>query len=266
MTEKAYLFSTNGTGDGATPYTQAEWSTIMMILAACGGGVMDAILPNYENQMEGSVTGANTVSIDTGGAIVDGKVYNNTAAVSVTIPSAVGLGNTRIDRIVLRCNWSAQTVRVTRIAGVDAGSPVAPAITTTRGTTYDIYLCRALVDTGGTVTVTDERGFIGVVRRQGGDTADWNVAGATNYVPGPTKMEVGCVTWTGGAAASGSVTVTFPRDFDGMPLIFATVAAISGAALVGVVGVAISDSQAALTWYASANQTSVTINWMAFGW
>jgi hypothetical protein len=46
---------------------------------------------------------------------------------------------------------------ITRIAGTDAASPTAPAITQTPGTTYDIMLYQALVNTGGTVTLTDER-------------------------------------------------------------------------------------------------------------
>ena len=48
-------------------------------------------------------------------------------------------------------------MRLTRIAGIDAGAPVAPAITQVTGVTYDILLCQVLVDTAGTVAVTDER-------------------------------------------------------------------------------------------------------------
>lgn len=107
--------------------------------------------------MAGTVTGANTVAINTGGAMVDGKAYQNSASVNVNVPSAVGGGNTRIDRIVLRASWAAYTVRITRIAGTDAASPTAPAITQTAGTTYDITLYQALVNTAGAVTLTDER-------------------------------------------------------------------------------------------------------------
>lgn len=104
-----------------------------------------------------TANGANTVAVATGGAMVDGKWYYNDANLDVNIPSAVGAGNTRIDRIVLRANWAGYEVAVTRIAGTDAASPTAPAITQTSGTTYDIPLCRVLVNTAGTVTVTDER-------------------------------------------------------------------------------------------------------------
>lgn len=155
MTEKSYLWTTGGAGDGSATYTRADWQKIAKILGAVFGH--EGVSPSWLNALEGTVTGANTVSINTGGAIVDGKPYDNDAAVSVNIPSAVGIGNTRIDRIVLRADWTAQTVRITRIAGTDAASPAAPAITQTSGTTYDIKLYQALVNTSGTVTLTDER-------------------------------------------------------------------------------------------------------------
>ena len=109
------------------------------------------------NQLAPTANGANTVAVNTGGALVDGKPYYNSASVDVNIPSASGGGNTRIDRVVLRAGWAAQTVRITRIAGTDAASPTAPAMTQTPGTTYDISLCTVLVDTAGAVTVTDAR-------------------------------------------------------------------------------------------------------------
>ena len=156
MAERSFLWTTNNTGDGTgTGYTQTDASNIFEITAQCFG--RNGVAPNYLNSLTPSTTGANNARVATGGAMVDGKPYKNDANVDVVIPSAVGGGNTRIDRVVLRCSWSAQTVRVTRIAGVDAASPTAPAITQNSGSTYDIKICRALVDTIGTVTITDER-------------------------------------------------------------------------------------------------------------
>lgn len=157
MTEFSYLWTTSGTpsGDQVASYTQAHWAVIARILAACGG--FEGVAPSYLNELAGTVAGANTVAINTGGAVVDGKPYQNDASVNVNIPSAVGGGNTRIDRIVLRVSWASFTARITRIAGTDAASPTAPAITQTSGTTFDIMLYQALVNTSGTVTLTDER-------------------------------------------------------------------------------------------------------------
>jgi len=155
MTEKSWLWTTGGAGDGASTYTRSDWGKAFKIVASCRAS--EGVVPNFLNELVGSVPSANTARIGTGAALVDGKPYENSAPVDVTIPSAVGAGNTRIDRIVLRANWTAQTVRITRIAGTDAVSPTAPAITQTSETTYDIMLYRALVTTAGVVTLTDER-------------------------------------------------------------------------------------------------------------
>lgn len=157
MTEKSYLWTTGGAGDGANTYTRSDWGKIGKILASCRN--IEGVSPELLNKLVGSVPAANTVRIGTGGALVDGKPYDNSAAMDVNIPSAVGVGNTRIDRVVLRADWTAQTVRITRIAGTDAITPAAPAITQTSETTYDIMLYQALVNVGGDVTITDERVF-----------------------------------------------------------------------------------------------------------
>ena len=157
MAEDSSLWTTGGAGDGAATITRADWTDILKVIAAC----MDeeGVAPAYVNALVGSVPAANTARIGTGGALVDGKPYWNNSTVDVTIPSATGGGNTRIDRVVLRADWTLQTVRITRIAGTDAASPTAPAITQTSTVTYDIKLYQALVDTAGTVTLTDERTF-----------------------------------------------------------------------------------------------------------
>jgi hypothetical protein len=161
MSEFSYDWTTvaaGAVGDqqlNSSGYTQAMAADIKKIMGAVMG--FEGVAPNYLNQLVATVTGANTIQIDTGAALVDGHPYKNSAAVSVTIPSAVGAGNTRIDRVVLRCSWAGFTVRVTRIAGTDAASPSAPGITQVSGTTYDIKICQVLVNTSGTCTITDER-------------------------------------------------------------------------------------------------------------
>ena len=141
-------------GDQVAEYNQAAEKIGNAILAGCSN--FEGVAPGFLNALEGTVTGSETVQINTGGAVVDGLWFYCSAAESVTIPSATA-GNTRIDRIVLRADWANFNVSIHRIAGTDSGSPTAPAITQTAGTTYDIMLYQALVDPGGTVTLTDER-------------------------------------------------------------------------------------------------------------
>jgi hypothetical protein len=122
-----------------------------------GSAGHEGVVPRFLNTLNASVPAVNTLRIASGGAVVDGKPYYNSSNKDVTIPSASVGEQTRIDRVVLRADWSAQTVRLTRIAGTEAVTPSAPAITQTSGTTYDVMLYRVTVDTSGNLTVVDER-------------------------------------------------------------------------------------------------------------
>lgn len=160
MAENSYLWTTGGAGDGAAEYTRADWAIIAAVFGACKA--WEGVAPGYLNEFGYDDGDPETFSVDSGGALVDGKPYRNSAAVILTIPAAVGVGNTRIDRVVLRADWTAQTVRLTRIAGVDAATPSAPAVTQTSGTTYDLKLYRVLVNTSGVLVTTDEREWAAV--------------------------------------------------------------------------------------------------------
>lgn len=162
MSELSGFWTTTGTAAGhqQASYTQAQWSKAAEILAACSG--FEGVAPNYGNNMSCTSPGANSVNVNTGGAVVDGKWYYNDDTIALdsgdfASPSA---GTTRIDRIVLRCTWASFTVAVTVITGVEsAGTPSAPSITQTSGTTYDILLYQVLIDETGAVTLTNERTF-----------------------------------------------------------------------------------------------------------
>ena len=149
------------TGD-AGPYSDDDWSDIWRKLRQ-NDRTVQGVLDTYLNELE--VAGAaSPIQIDTGAGIVDGKFYENTVAVTVNIPTPSV--STRIDRIVLRKSWSAQTVRITRIAGAEGGA--APAITQVDGTTWDISLAQVSITTGGVITITDERQNLVTNIRAGG--------------------------------------------------------------------------------------------------
>ena len=153
MAETSFLWTTDDTpvGHQVTGVTEAHWNTVLKVLGGCkySEGVSD-----YSNKLAGTVTGANTVEIDAGGALVDGKAYRNSDPLSVNVPNAST--GTRIDRIVLRKDASVPEVVIHRIEGTAGASPVAPSITRS-GDIYDLKLYQAEVDTSGNVTLTDER-------------------------------------------------------------------------------------------------------------
>jgi len=300
MTEKSYWWTTGGAGDGATTYTRVDLLHVAAVLGASSG--FEGVVAAYENEMVGSVGGTNLYNIGTGGAIVDGKPYRNDATVGVTIPSTASLE--RIDRIVLRADWSAQTVRVTRIAGTESASPTPPAITQTSQTTYDIMLYQVRVNSSGTVTTeVDERVWATIevdddtveiaptgelrvkddgiddskagdriaqiIKRQGGSSTNWGGSsfGTTNYTPTEVKVQAGCINWTGTAAPTATVDVTFPTAFTYAPIVLLTLGAgnLSGNVGKDVRVILTSNSFFRLEWWSASNQTQQTINWLAIG-
>ena len=155
-TEMSYLWTTGGAGDGATTYTRAQWSQIVKITGGCPDG--EGVVVNSLNELTATLA-TNALTLNTGHAVVDGKPYYLSVAGVMTIPSAVGGGNTRIDRVVLRADWTAQTVRARVITGTDAASPSVPSYSSTSESTYDVLLYRVLVNTSGNLTLTDERNW-----------------------------------------------------------------------------------------------------------
>jgi len=196
LTEQSYFWTTSTDHDGASEYTEADLAEAIRIIAACMNSV--GVARGYLNGLAATVPGANTVTIATGAAIVDGKPYSNLGSGNLTIPSASGGGNTRIDRIVLRADWANHEVRLTVVSGVDAAIPTAPAVTQTPGTTYDVLLWRALVNTSGAVTVTDERTWA-----QPGTDA---IATAALQAASVTTAKIADVNVTTGKLADGAVT------------------------------------------------------------
>ncbi len=147
MAEGSRFWTTNNTGDGPTGgYSAANFNQFVreaFLTNPASEGVLRGIGSNL------AVSGASSpVAVAAGSAIVYGFFYFNDASLNVTIPTPTTA--TRIDRIVLRVSWAAQTVRVTRIAGTEGAG--APALVQTANTTWDIPLAQVSITTGGAHT------------------------------------------------------------------------------------------------------------------
>jgi len=190
MAEVSIMWTTGSTGDGASAYTQAKVIDWLRRTLQNDAFASQGVLANFNNQLS-CTPSTNQAQIGTGAASVYGFPYENDAAVNVNIPSAVGGGNTRIDRIVLRASWSAQTVRITRIAGVDAASPTPPALVQTPNTTYDLPLFQVRVNTSGTVTIElDERGYSHFATRVSTEMLDDLAVTSAKIADGATLAEI----------------------------------------------------------------------------
>lgn len=128
---------------------------LRMILNGTGNR---GVLLGWANELLVAAGVGMSVDVATGGAIVYGMPYENTSVVNVAIPAPTD--DTRYDYIVLRRDWDAQTIRITRIAGVEGGG--APAITQSPAPSgsgiYDIPLAIVEVTTAPAIgAVTDMR-------------------------------------------------------------------------------------------------------------
>lgn len=154
QTSGFWTTSASPSGHQVSGYTQVHHSNALMISA--GVGKHEGVAVAFGSELKPVVSGANAMYVSPGGALVDGKWYENTANVAFSIPSSVS-GTTRIDRIVLRATWASFKVELTRIAGTDSSTPTAPAMTRNNGSVYDIPISQVLVTSTGALSVTDER-------------------------------------------------------------------------------------------------------------
>ena len=165
---------TDGTGDGG-PYSADTWDNIYAAAFLADGGVNEGVLHGLK------VSGtASPVSVAAGAAVVNGKVFISTATETVSVPTPAS--SARYDRVVLRADYAAQTVRIARLAGTEgSGSP--PALTQSDGVTWEISLAKLYVTTGGVITVTDERAYCTGAgsQRMPGEIIMWSGALSGHY-------------------------------------------------------------------------------------
>lgn len=161
------------------------------------------VLRGVLNELAVSGT-SSPVSIASGCAWVYGAWYQNDASTTLAIPTPAT--NPRIDRVVLQFGSVAQTVRIARVAGTEAASPTAPALTQT-ATTYQVSLAQVRITTGGVITVTDERGYVtdpGAAGAVDGSTLAYNTGTKKIGIPTTATPTIAGLTTT---AASGGGNV-----------------------------------------------------------
>jgi hypothetical protein len=128
MAQKSLFWSTGSTGDGLTTYTQTEildWLTRTFLVDT----TIQGVVAGYLNKLAVSGT-ASPISIASGAAVVAGIPYSNSTSTTLTI--ATPTTGTTGHRIVLRADYTAQTVRVVDIASSD-GTSAIPALTQSAG-------------------------------------------------------------------------------------------------------------------------------------
>lgn len=159
MAEKYKFFDPVQREDGTydREYSAQEFTDYFKTLINTG------ILKAAGNQLNVAANGSNMMTtIDTGVAFILGRYYENDSLKEL-LHDTESLGNSRIDRIVIRMDLSteARYVKAFIKKGVASAKPVAPALTQTANF-YEISLAQVKVIGGQTYInasdVTDERG------------------------------------------------------------------------------------------------------------
>lgn len=155
MTETSFYWADEAVGDGSlSPYDNDEFSDIWRVLFQ-RDRTTQGYIEGHLNELIVTNPSANNIEMDTGAALVDGKYYTTDDEAVTTASIATPAVATRIDRVVLRKSWAAQTVRFTIITGVEGAG--VPAITQTDGVTWDVPIAQVSITTGAVITITDER-------------------------------------------------------------------------------------------------------------
>jgi hypothetical protein len=223
MAESSYFWTGASIGDHGA-YTADQFSDFIRSLFTTNPAVQ-GVLAGYANKLNVTNPAGNTIRVDTGLALVDGKVYENFVAINTDIvtPSA---GNNRYDLVVLQKDWALQTVRLAILTGVEDPTPAVPTVTQSYPTIWEIALAKVYITDAGVITLTDLREYTRfamplVHRRQGGG-ADWTISGVVNYTPSLTGMQAGSAVISLIGDANGTVSVNFPAAFNQAPIVLAT--------------------------------------------
>ena len=216
---------------------RASWAaqTVRIALLSSANGVssIPALTQTAGTTWEISLA---TIQITTGGVITvtDDRSYCHfatrvsidqidlTAAIPLvtnTFP-AISVSGTGADEAISLINTGAggRNYRITSTSGVSGYGQGALAIVDESVPATP----RLLIDSSGNVLGIN-RPLMPLVSRQGGHATLWGNAGTTDYAPtNSARMMVGSGSWSGAAAASGTVTVNLPVSYSGDPLAWAT--------------------------------------------
>ena len=273
MTEFSWHWGGTSIGHATqAPYDdEFDWATIWREMFTYNF-VEEGVLPGVGAELTISNPAGATVRVNSGRAIVHGKFYLNSAAVDNTVSGAAVYWI-----IGLRKSWAAKTVLVFARGSYASDAAAIASLVQTDGATWEIPLATVLTDGSGNVSViTDKRVFtryasVKYVWRQGSDTEQWALAGATNIRGRLDKSQIGSINAVVAGVSSGTIAVTYPSAYVNMfgggtpaPIVFLT----SGYDKVAVQAVSITNTGFTINWYTvdGSNVTgTIIVYWLSVG-
>lgn len=162
MAEFSLFWPTGTTGDGTNPYTSDQVWAWLRRTANSDGYTLSGPLKTYAQELAVSVfqdmiTGKWKARVSPGAAYVYGIPYENDG--TVDFPIGLPGNGSRIDRVILRADWSARTVRLAVLTGEVGGG--VPPLYQTAGDRWEIPLAYFTVTPTGIDpnSLVDERSF-----------------------------------------------------------------------------------------------------------
>ncbi len=156
MTQTSMFWPTAGIGDGsATGYSADAWHALWRMFWT-NDPMTQGVALGFLNDLEVTNPAGVTLRVASGGALVYGLPYRNTASIDLWLTTPVI--NTTGWRLVLRASWEAQTVRVVLLQSAD-GVIAIPGLTQTVGVTFDLPLAQGFISVVPAVTIGDNRAY-----------------------------------------------------------------------------------------------------------
>lgn len=143
-------------GQGAN-VTEAQWS--LMAKNWLGTGVIKGAINEFQVYADSS---GMQCKVKSGNAWIQGHFFQVVTETVMPI-SAANPSNPRIDRVILRVDWTANIVSIAVLSGTPAASPTPPTLTQSSAK-WEISLAQVYVGTNVSTivagNVTDERNFV----------------------------------------------------------------------------------------------------------
>lgn len=164
MTQTSYPWTGTTTGD-AGPYSAGQWQLAWQAFLRNNIADDTSYIPGTATAGTEPLNVVTLTNLDIevreGLALIQGIFYSNDAPVKFSLdPNNNANGYDRIDRVVLRADYNAQTVRLAVLKGTPAASPSPPSLTQT-ATVYEAPIAQILVQfNASSLTsgdITDER-------------------------------------------------------------------------------------------------------------
>lgn len=159
MTQDSLFHSGQQRGD-ARAYSASEFHNVMTLTHLGREGFV--VTSGSSDVLQVSYNAGQVLDVQDGSAFIAGVYYNNSAATTVTLEDN-GTIYTRIDRVVVRVDWSAQTARIVAKRGTASAYPEPPELVQEAGTLYELPLALVFVTPSfagfGDEYIIDERPF-----------------------------------------------------------------------------------------------------------